>query len=885
MKMMRDGLARCAVVCGAALLSALALGQSLQTLPPANETAAGSVGNSIPIANYPAGTYQVMYGADLLTGIPSGSVITGMQMRLDKTFSITFPNPAYTVTRYDVTMATSALTPSTMSTNFATNMVSPVMVRSGMLSVAANAYQWLNNGAGVPEPWGPVIAFTTGYVYKGGPLVILLRMESPSNTAAAYADSASGGSSQREVHNTGDANATTSSFQNAGGLIVRLTFTPPAVDLAKGVTKVIVAERLAGASTGSADGVLAWTSAYTQQAVAAVNQFDTIGPGSDFVGMSWRLWSAQGAPWPLAIANFAQYDVQLSRSVNGPGTLSTTIAMNVGTDAVQVRAGALSFGIGAFAPKGSEVVAPFGPEVSFGNAYHYRGGSMLSVIRHSGQGSGSPGFFDGLGNGDSGFNTEVQALQTPGAAATTAGSSSTYLTTRYSVDAGTSSPLNQLSPGGGFVGTSPAQFQTILSASELKYIPVGSVIDSLWFRVRSTSGASPATDITALDYELSLSSATVQPAGMSTNFAANEGADKVLVHDGGLYVPANTMPAGSNGNFGKIVQFQKSFVYKGGPLCVTIRHSGLSGGNLDNIEAVAGTEATNRTVYSFANPAATGFFFGGGYSGTAMKLGYIPSVMTPNSLATAEGSSAWSLPFISSYAVQTIIPASQLKTVTVGSAITGFSLRADGSNATGIPASDTNLTQFDVSIAPATHGPLAISTTFANNFGAGGVLVRSGPLTVPANAYPALGSPRENAWYVPFTRAYVYTGGDLCVTFRGQGALTASILSMDGQSNVPLSTGASIYEYTNSAATTGNTWGPIAMRLAFTQRAYCPCDLNNDGFVDDADFVIFLAAYNILDCKDASMPFGCPADFNYDGVVEDSDFVIFLAAYNALVCP
>ena len=163
--------------------------------------------------------------------------------------------------------------------------------------------------------------------------------------------------------------------------------------------------------------------------------------------------------------------------------------------------------------------------------------------------------------------------------------------------------------------------------------------------------------------------------------------------------------------------------------------------------------------------------------------------------------------------------------------------------------------------------------------------MRSGPMTVPANAYPALGSPRENAWYVPFTRAYVYTGGDLCVTFRGQGALTSDFPYLDGQGSVPQATGASIYEYNSSAATIGSTWGPIAMRLAFTQRAYCPCDLNNDGVVEDSDFVIFLAAYNILDCADASMPFGCPSDFNYDGVVEDSDFVIFLAAYNEYVCP
>lgn len=65
----------------------------------------------------------------------------------------------------------------------------------------------------------------------------------------------------------------------------------------------------------------------------------------------------------------------------------------------------------------------------------------------------------------------------------------------------------------------------------------------------------------------------------------------------------------------------------------------------------------------------------------------------------------------------------------------------------------------------------------------------------------------------------------------------------------------------------------------------CPCDLNVDAIVDDADFVIFAAAYNILDCADPTMDPGCPADFNLDGVVDDQDFVIFAAAYNEVLCP
>lgn len=70
----------------------------------------------------------------------------------------------------------------------------------------------------------------------------------------------------------------------------------------------------------------------------------------------------------------------------------------------------------------------------------------------------------------------------------------------------------------------------------------------------------------------------------------------------------------------------------------------------------------------------------------------------------------------------------------------------------------------------------------------------------------------------------------------------------------------------------------------FTYGAACLGDLNGDSMVDDADFVVFAAAYDILDCATPSMPAGCPADLNDDNFVDDADFVVFASAYNALTC-
>ncbi|MBS0188484.1 MAG: hypothetical protein JSS51_10465 [Planctomycetes bacterium] len=66
--------------------------------------------------------------------------------------------------------------------------------------------------------------------------------------------------------------------------------------------------------------------------------------------------------------------------------------------------------------------------------------------------------------------------------------------------------------------------------------------------------------------------------------------------------------------------------------------------------------------------------------------------------------------------------------------------------------------------------------------------------------------------------------------------------------------------------------------------AGCRGDLNHDGVVDDADFLLFVTGYNLLDCADPAMPPNCPADINADGFADDADFVIFAAAYDRLLC-
>ena len=105
---------------------------------------------------------------------------------------------------------------------------------------------------------------------------------------------------------------------------------------------------------------------------------------------------------------------------------------------------------------------------------------------------------------------------------------------------------------------------------------------------------------------------------------------------------------------------------------------------------------------------------------------------------------------------------------------------------------------------------------------------------------------------------------------------TLSSFTWGGISNIYV--GGSPVSGSTIVSGTGINWTP-------PMSGSCPGDINNDGYVDDSDFVLFVAAYNILDCADPSMPAGCPADFNSDNFVDDSDFVIFVGAYNELLCP
>ncbi len=814
-------------------------------------------------------------------GIPAGSLITGIAFRADNTRAIAWPEANLTIADYEVRVGRGVAS-AAMSTTYADNITFPVLARDGALELNKGVFAADNSGS-TPEAWGVAIPFTTQVPYGGGPLCIEISQTGTGLPSTVFMDAIGSATS---VANGVRGLYASSQSATTGGLtgppVVRVFYTPPLVgtDLAVGVTKVYVADTFASAEATVSLNTPFRRNSRSLMVVGAADQFDTIGIGSQFVGQATRL-EGDAPVWPGAAANFANYTIQLSRSVNPPSSLSTTFAANIGADVVTTRTGPLTVPIGAF--ESAPANAPFTFTVGYTQPYTYNGGPLNMFLRHSGN-----GLSDQLMDATASSATSAALLATNDFETT--GGASLVPIYRFDVDANAQIPRNDSnSPVGNVVDLlfiNDYTIQTIVSAAELREIPVGSLIDELWLK-HANSPAAPQQDVFSPDVEVSVSTATNRPLDMSTTFADNDGPDKTLVYDGHLVIPAGTFPA-NRANFARLLRFQRAFVYQGGDLCVTIRHRGFSGDGIDAAIPLPGSAA--RSVFSQSFDAATGALLGGvqGPRYFVHRFGYTPSVTTPNALARVEGISG--LPIVGENStIQIIIPASELRAVDVGSALTGMSLRNSSSGGgASFPTADVTLTRFDVRLAPTSVEPLAMSDTFASNVGPGEIVVRDGPIAVPAKAFPASGVPSipsEFAWFIPFDRAFIYSGGNLCLTIRTSGAMPGNaFLDTDGLN--PSARGAMRYRILSPDALVANDdSGAFVVRFAFTARAFCPWDLNNDGAVDDDDFQIFVVSYDILDCNDGAMPLGCPSDFNDDRVVNDLDFQAFVLAYNELLCP
>ena len=132
-------------------------------------------------------SYQMQFSSAALAGLPVGARITELQFRSDTNAAAAFPAGTVTWSDYLVTLAQAARSVSAMSTNFAANMLSPVVVKSGALSISANTFPI---GAS-PHPFASFIVLDTPYVYQGGDLVMLFRHPGSDSGSTIFLDAVS----------------------------------------------------------------------------------------------------------------------------------------------------------------------------------------------------------------------------------------------------------------------------------------------------------------------------------------------------------------------------------------------------------------------------------------------------------------------------------------------------------------------------------------------------------------------------------------------------------------------------------------------------------------------------------------------------------------------
>lgn len=881
-----------ALLCTALIASAtVAHAQTDDTAvaPPVAEAIAGESGNSIPLGRLASGTYQVMYDPSALRDIPRGSLITGLRLRLFNAASTSWPPSPVTLTRFEIRMSQTARDLDTMSAVFSANLLNPVLVRSTPLSLAAGAYPGTAAADATPEPWGPLIAFDRPFVFGGGLTVLEFRVTGTGGREAFFAESTfdPGVGEVRINDGPTGAGASIATLGLPGGPVVRFEFLPPPRPLQQGVTGLIVpAEFATGTGTGlgpARTSVPLSQTPQTAQYLIGESEFGRLGIGSEIVGLNWRV--AEGSPWPAATRGVPRLDILLARALTTPSSMNASVSANNGPDATVALSGPRKVGAGSLGPAGR-----FGAPIPFDLAHMYSGGPLALTIRHAGTAGVGP-MLDAAPATPNFLSQRVAGRASPGLPdAAQTQETSPFPTTNLAIDAGTIAPgVLALQQGDGALGfpfiSNPVTVQWIIHASELRHIPIGSQITG--YALRASSTGFPAFPTLFGIYDVTMSTATRTPLAPSRTFALNDGPDRVLVRSGPLAFVPGDFPGGSEPNPpGAVIWFDRPFLYTGGNVCITVRHSGIAGmGSVDGTFSVSTTRQITAT-----NPTATLGLINN--VGPVIRFSYVPSVVVPREATS--NSPGGGLPLLNDpvgQVHQSVFAPEDLRQLRIGSVITGLSLRRSSAfPGESFPQKDRTIERFDVTLSSAPRGPEAMSGVFAENIGSDAVLVRQGALRIPADAFPSRKAgpiADDHAWFIRFERGFVYRGGPLSLTIRTNAALGPETL-LDAATEPSTSSAGRWSSGAGADATAENrpdARGALVSRLVFVPRSFCPADLSNDGVVDGTDFVIFAGAYELVSCRDDQMELGCPADLTLDRTVDAEDFAVFARAYADFLCP
>lgn len=135
--------------------------------------------------------------------------------------------------------------------------------------------------------------------------------------------------------------------------------------------------------------------------------------------------------------------------------------------------------------------------------------------------------------------------------------------------------------------------------------------------------------------------------------------------------------------------------------------------------------------------------------------------------------------------------------------------------------------------------------------------------------------------YNVYGRAYLYSDADRVITIGVQGDTLLMWInnaqvscSGGGTRAISLHAGRNVWEFTGSNQNQGNhivlSFPTIAGVFACSEAITCLPDLNSDGFINFADFDLFVALFE---------QGSAASDFNGDGFLDFSDFDTFVTAF------
>ncbi|MBB6052065.1 PEP-CTERM sorting domain-containing protein [Armatimonas rosea] len=206
----------------ALVLAGGAHAQSYTTVPNLFGGVEGANALSTMVRSQPR-TLQMVISASELVPVAHGD-ITGLTFRLDGLEAAGKPDFNISFTNYDIYLGQAAVTPSTISTDFASNYVAgtKTQMRSGALNLAAGYFT--QTTAGGPNAFPVVtIAFNSGsgsYHYTGGDLVV--ELTHTGNSATDFRLDATPVTSTYSAIAAAGYNATTDDGTNLSPLLVRL---------------------------------------------------------------------------------------------------------------------------------------------------------------------------------------------------------------------------------------------------------------------------------------------------------------------------------------------------------------------------------------------------------------------------------------------------------------------------------------------------------------------------------------------------------------------------------------------------------------------------------------------------------------------------------------